>query len=208
MKKRLIFLLSIVFFLMTAVIIFAETPPHRDSTKVKDAFEPYTADDWVVSPDEEPAWSSDANNVLECDIKGVISCYDDNFLRVDILLVNGISYKWEVWYSVKFEYTDMNEYYTYYTDSKKLIYEKEKEGKIAETRLIESTNSQDTAGVTDSGDIKDSDVYFIIEKKDHISGEKGKRYYLTREFLSGYASKNNDLKTADSTIPVDVEFEY
>jgi len=181
---------------------------HRNATKVDDVFKPYTAD-WIVSPEEDPV-SKNTGDVAEADIKGVIACYDNDHLRVDILLNNSISFKWATFYAIKFEYDDINEYYTYYTDTQKLIYKQEKDNKIVKTKTYDmnTSGSKDTAGVSDSGDKKDADVFFIINKTDHIGGEKGKRYFLTSHFYSGYLTKKNDIYIADETQPTELEFEY
>ena len=65
----------------------------------------------------------------------------------------------------------MNEYYTYYVDSEELVYEKEKNGKITQRKTLTKKNSKDIAGVTDSNDLDNADVYFIINKKT-ISGAR------------------------------------
>jgi hypothetical protein len=208
MKKGLALLLILVCLLAVAGIVNASDTPRRNATQVDDVYEPYTADEWIVSPDEESSGDQDAENAIETDIKGVIACYDDDYLRVDILLNNSISFDWATFYAIKFEYDDMNEYYTYYTDTKKLVYEKEKGNKIVKTKTLVAADSDDTAGVSDSGEEKDDDVYFIINKKDHIGGEKGKRYFLTCYFYSGYLTSSDKIHIADKTIPVDLEFEY
>ena len=211
MKKILTLVLVLTCLLATSGMVLASSksdPPRRDATEVDDVFEPYTADDWIVSPDEESTGDEDVNNAEECDIRGVIACYDDDYIRVDILLENSITYDWAVWYAIKLEYEGMNEYYTYYTDTEKLVYEKEKGGKIVKTKTLAKADSNDVAGVSDSGDGENDDVYFIINKEDHIGGDEGKRYFLTCEFLSGYLSKTDKIVVADETIPVEMEFEF
>lgn len=184
-----------------------DTPPRRDATKVTDVFEPYTADEWIVSPDEEPAGDQEVDNAPECDIKGVIACYDKDYLRVDILLKNSITFKWDLCYRIKVEYDTLVEYFTYYTASKKFVYDKERDGKIVTTKTLTKDNSKDSAGVTNSGDGKNDDIYFIMNKNDHIGGKKGERYYLTTYFSACYIDKKGKLNVADETIPVKVEFE-
>ncbi|MEW6196842.1 MAG: hypothetical protein AB1521_16970 [Bacteroidota bacterium] len=208
MKKTLYLFLPLLLILVTAEICYPQNAARRMSTKVSDVFEPYTADDWIISPNEEPNGPDDEYDPEECDIYGVISCYDNNHLRVDILLTNNISFDWLTVYAIKLEYEGMNEYYTYHTDSKELIYEKEVDGKIVKTERISSENGKDVAGVSNSGEKDNADVYFIINKDKHIGGEKGKRYYLTCKFFSGYMSTDNELTIADETIPVELEFEF
>ncbi len=207
MKKWFFLLLILVLVSSTCFTINAADIPRRDATKVDDVTEPYEATEYIVSPKEEPDDDQTVSNAKECDIRAVIACYDDEYIRVDILLENRITYDWDIFYAVKFEYTGMNEYFTYFTDTKKLIYEREVDGELVKTQRLTEDNSYDTAGVT-SSDIKDSDVYFIINKKEHINGEKGKRYFLTCSFMSGFITDKGNLNIADKTIPVDLYFVF
>jgi hypothetical protein len=207
MKRNLTLLLVLICILATIRIAYAADIPRRNSTEVSDAFKSYTPDKWIISEDEESLGDQDAQNAVETDIDGVMSCYDDDYLRFDIILVNPISFKWATWYAVKLEYEGMNEYYKYYTDTNKLIYEKEQNGKIVKTETLSMADTKDFAGVTEDNDNND-DVYFVINKAKHIGGEKGKRYFLTCTFLSGYLTAKNDLHVSDDTMVVDVEFKY
>ena len=92
MKKGLALLLILVGLLAVAGIVNASDTPRRNATQVDDVYEPYTADEWIVSPDEESSGDQDAAEAIETDIKGVIACYDDDYLRVDILLNNSITF--------------------------------------------------------------------------------------------------------------------
>jgi hypothetical protein len=208
MKKFLAILLVLVCFTATVGTVFAKDPPRRNATEVDDVTKPYTSDEWIVSPDEESVGDETAPNAKETDIQSVIACYDEDYIRIDILLTNSISFDWKTLYAIKIEYDEMNEYYTYYTDSDKLVYEKEKGGKIVKTKTLVKGDSNDVAGVVSSGESENDDVYFIINKKDHIGGVKGKRYYLTCSFFAGYLTKSDKIEIADKTIPVDMEFEY
>jgi hypothetical protein len=208
MKKILAILLVLVCLIGTAGVVFAKDPPRRNATEVSDVSQPYTADEWIVSSDEESIGDQTAPNATETDIRGVIACYDEDYLRIDILLENSVTFDWKTLYAIKVEYDDMNEYYTYYTDSEKLVYEKEKGGKIVKTKTLVKGDSNDVAGVISSGEKDNDDVYFIINKKDHIGGEKGKRYYLTCSFFAGYLTKSDKIQISDKTIPVDMEFQY
>jgi hypothetical protein len=209
MKKQLSIFSFILVFMISSGMALASGAPRRDSTPVDNAFAAYTSNGWIVSPDEEPVGDSRVSGEPEYDITGVISCYDSDYVRVDILLNQEISFHSAAFYGIRLEYDDMNEYYTYETDTKKLIYRKEQNGKIVEAKdLTKEDAPLDTAGVTDSGDIKNGDVYFIINKKEHISGEKGKRYYLPCYFYSGYYNTKDEPQIADDTLDVDLEFEY
>lgn len=209
MKKFLAVLLVLVCLVAAFGTVFsAIESPRRNATQVSDVYEPYTADEWIISPDEESIGDETAPNAKETDIRAVIACYDDDYLRIDILLQNSVSFDWKTFYAIKVEYDDICEYYTYYTDSKKLVYEKEKENKIVKTKTLVKGDSNDTAGVISSGEKENDDIYFIINKRDHIGGQKGKRYYLTCSFFSGYLSKSDKLQISDKTIPVELEFEY
>jgi hypothetical protein len=203
LKKVLIF-----FMVLIALFVITNLAGASEATKVDDAYKPYTADQWIISPDEEPIDDQKVENAPECDIRGVASCYDDTYLRVDIFLKTGVSFKWDILYGICLEYEDMNEYYIYYTDSKKLIYQKEKNGKIVETRNLTEDGAGDTAGVTNSGDVENGDIYFIINKSDHIKGEKGKNYFIPSYFYSGYINEKGTTNIADQTIDKDLEFEY
>lgn len=206
--RKSIFVLMIALLLICVPVAFGESDrPYRNATAVNDVNEPYTADDWIISPDEEPAGDELVSNAPECDIKGVIACYDQDFLRLDILLNHSVTYDFVVWYAVEFEYEDMNEYYTYYPLSKTLIYEKEVDGKITETTELSKTKTDDWAGVTDSSDQKNDDIYIIISKESHMSGNKGKHYFLTTYVMAGYVDKKDKMKVADDTIKVDLDFE-
>ncbi|NLY74678.1 MAG: hypothetical protein GX075_05180 [Firmicutes bacterium] len=203
MRKLLVSILVFACLITAAKTACAADIPRRNATRVDDVFEPYIAMEWIVSPDEEPAKDHMVTNADECDIYGVISCYDRDYLRVDILLENEISFKWDIFYALKFEYTTMNEYYFFFVDSGKLVYEKERGGKVVETKTLTKKTSKDLAGISNSGELNNSDVYFIIDKKDHIQGETGKRYFLTSVFYSGYITEDNNLKVADDTIKVE-----
>jgi hypothetical protein len=201
-------LLTVVFFFAITDTSNAGGNPRRNATSVDDVSQPYTAGEWIVSPDEESIGDEDAGNAVECDIKAVIACYDYDYLRVDILLNNPISFEWKTLYAIKLEYDVMNEYYTYYTETKKLIYEKEVNGEITKTTVLSMDDSKDIAGVSSSGDAENSDVYFIINKAAHIGGEKGNRYFLTCKFFSGYLTTEDELHIADETKFIELEFEY
>lgn len=204
----LIMLVSICIFATSAGIIQAEDLPRPYATEVTDVFEPYTAEEWIVSPEDESTGDEKVDNAPECDISGVIACYDGDYLRFDILLNSGISYDWAVWYAVKLVYDDMTEYFTYFTDTEKLVYEKVVNGEIVKSKVLAKNDSDDFAGVVDSGDGQDDDVYFIINKAEHIGGEKGNLYFIPCSFLSGYVDADNKLHIADETMPVEMLFTY
>lgn len=198
-------ILALTLVLLIPVLGIAKKIPSRDADEVTNAFDPYTASDWVISPDDDLVSETKVGNAPECDINGVISCYDADSLRVDILLKNSISYDVKVWYAVKFEYSDMVEYYTYYPVSKDFIYEKEVDGEVVKTTSLKD-NEKDSCGVTSSGSKKDTDVYLIINKEKHIAGDVGKKYYLTTVFYSGYVDTKDKLKIADETMTVNLYF--
>lgn len=201
MKAKILLVVALV--LIVAVVWAA---PKRYALKVADVVEAYDPD-WIVSPYEEPKGDHSVSNAPECDIRGVIACYDSNQLRVDILLHNPVKRKVEVWYAVKFEYADnLNEYFTYYPGDNTFIYEKEKNGEIVSKKTLDVSNDSDFAGVTSSGGVNDTDIYIIIDKDEHIGGSRGKQYYLTTTFYSGYIDKKDTMQVADKTIPVDLYF--
>lgn len=208
MKKILTVLLVLVCLMATMGMVYAKDPPRRNATEVSDVSQPYTADEMIISSDEESIGDESAPNAKECDIREVIACYDADYIRIDILLTNSVTFDWKTLYVIKIEYDKTNEYYTYYTENEKLVYEKEENGKIVKTKTLVKGDSNDVAGVSNSGEGENDDIYFIINKEDHIGGEKGKRYYLTCSFFSGYLTKSNKIEIADKTIPVEMEFEY
>ncbi|MGE5558842.1 MAG: hypothetical protein ACM3WV_09555 [Bacillota bacterium] len=84
-------------FLILACLLAVHSPgfsageiPRRPADEVEDVYEPYTASEWIISPDEEDEGDQNVSNAPECDIRGVIACYDVNYLRVDILLHNSL----------------------------------------------------------------------------------------------------------------------
>ncbi len=207
MRKILVFSALIMMVALTN-ICFADSIPSRKATPVDDVFEPYTADNWIVSPDEEQEGDQISNEVLESDIRAAIACYDQDYLRVDILLYNSNSYQWDNFYAIEFEYDkNIYEYYTYYPDTNELVYTQEKNGQTIKRQLLDLNKSDDQAGVTSSGgEIKDDNIYFIINKNKHLTGEKGKTYYLTTKFIAGYVDVDKKLVIADETIDVNLHF--
>ncbi len=203
-SMRLILVVAAVLFFIPAFVM-PRGLPSKNADEVSDVNDPYTASDWVISPDDELATEVKVDNAPEVDIKGAISCFDKDYLRVDILLDNSITYDVKVWYAVKFEYSDMVEYYTYYPVSKDFIYEKEVNGEVTETVDL-TTNNEDFCGVTSSGKKADSDVYLIINKDKHIAGDVGNKYYLTTSFYSGYVDTKGKMKIADTTKKVNLYF--
>lgn len=208
LKKVLSLLIVLIPIFVIVNLAAASDIPHHAATQVDDVYKPYSVNEWIISPDEESTGDQTVDNAPECDILGVISCYDDQYLRFDIQLANGISNNWDLFYGICLQYENMNEYFIYYSDSKKLIYQKEKNGKVVETRNLTDDEAGDTAGVTDSSDLKNADVYFIINKSDHIGGEKSKRYFIPSYFYSGYINDQGDSHIADDTGDVELEFEY
>lgn len=196
MKKKLLFLLFIL------LLSFSLNSLDRYSVKVNDVFGTYESD-WIVSPNEEPKGDQKVSNALECDIQGAISCYDDEYFRVDILLNNAITYNFTIFYAIKFIYAgNMEEWYTYYPLSKDFIYEKIENGKITETTDLTGVSSGDSCGVTSEG----FDVYLIINKDKHFGGDKGKTYYLQTIFVSGFLDSKNKMHFADETIAIKLHY--
>lgn len=208
MKKFMTLFFFSLFLVINSGMIFLQDPPRRKSIEVDDVFQPYEPPTWIVSPDEEPEGDQDVLYADECDIYGIISCYDEDYLRVDILLNNSVTFNWKTIYGVVFEYTTTNEWYWFSTDNKNFVYAKEKNGILFDIKTLNEIGSEDVAGTTDSGDLENSDVYFIIKKSDHIGGVKGEFYYLTCTFFSGYLTKENSVHIGDETMSVKLEFKY
>ncbi len=209
-QKKKIGCIAFSLFISLALLSFAESTGQyrRQSTAVDDVFEPYTAGEWIISPDEEEIENPYTDGIGEYDIDGVISCHDEDYLRFDILLYDSISFAYASFYALKIDYGTLTEFFTYYTDSNQLVYEKQKNGAITERKSLTSSNSDDCAGIASSGTFPDDDVYFILRKEDHINGEKGKRYYITLTCYSGYIKDEKSLQITDDTNTVDVEFQF
>ena len=208
MKAKSAVLLFVVCIMTNYVLVLGGEPPRRNATKVKDADKPYSADIWLVSPDEEPIGDEEVSNAPECDIKGILGAYDDDLIRVDIILENPVSFDWLTVYAILIKYTNQSECYTYHTDTKELIYEKLVDGEVVETKTLnELPDTQDKAGVTSYDGQANRDIYFIISK-DHIAGKEGNRYFLTCSFFSGFLDDAGEINIADQTITVEMEFEY
>lgn len=208
MKARVF--LFILCFLLAASAAYTDKKyvkhPLRIADQVQDVTKPYQPSGWIISTVDESEGDQAVDNAPETDIRGVTACYDDAFIRVDMHLYNPIQYKLRLFYAVKIEYTDMAEYFTYYPDSKEFVYEKEEDGKITETEQLESNEEGDQAGVTSSGDDDDSLVFLIFNKKDHVEGEAGKKYFISTKYFAGYVDKDDKMHIADETVVVDLQF--
>lgn len=203
--RKLFFISLVVTLLMFPLIgMCGEELPRRQAVEVDDVFSPYMGE-WMVSSKEEQIGDQKVSNAPECDIKGIISCYDNEYFRVDILLNNPVSYQWEVWYGIVLEYTNVTEYYAYCPTSKQFMYTTEVDGVSSEKFDLEPSDKH-MAGVTKSSDADNSDIYFILNKAEHLVGEKGNRYYVTAYFFSGFIDEEGELQLADETIPIDLEF--
>ena len=202
-------LFALVLFLFCLQIpVFSQDIEDRDSTEVSDVTEAYTPDQWLVSEDEEEKGDQQVSNAPECDIRAVMGCYDNDRLRIDILLWNPVSFKWLTYFAIKLEYdAGVSEYYAYNTDTKKIRYIKYDNGEtVDDYYLDEDGEGLDMGFVTSSYGKKNCSVGIIIDKEKHIGGKKGKRYYLTCEFESGFIDKKGNLKVADSTRSVNMYF--
>jgi hypothetical protein len=209
MRKTAVFLIAALTLMSLAAALGAQTPPKKRATPLSDVFKVYEADEWIVSPDgEEELGDANDAGMGELDIYGLIACYDEDYLRVDILTDEGVDEYNETFFAIKLDYTVMAEYFTYFPSTKNLVYEKEKEGKIVERKTLDPESSGDLAGVTDSSDVGDADIYFIIDKARHIGGVKETTYYLTCTSFSGYVTEEDALYIADQTDPVDLQFVF
>lgn len=208
MRKSINAFFAFVILLSVSNIIHAQNVVHRTATYVYNTHDTYNPENWIISPTEESGDYYSQYGLEECEINSVTACYDNEYLRVDIVLNSDVTYKWKTLYAIQVEYSDMTEYYIYYTDDKQLIYVKEVDGRVVKTEDLTFENSKDIAGVTSWGERQHSDIYFIINKDLHIGGEEGKRYYLTCSFYSGYVDVDDKTTTADVTMPVEIEFEF
>ncbi len=210
MKKILVCLVLILGIAMASPCLAATmTFPRRDATKVDDVDKTYNPEGWIVSPNEEPVGDQTAHQLLESDIYGVVACYDQDYLRVDIQLKNPVSFEWDSFYTIEFKYDQSIVYFTYYPFTEELVYEQEKNGQIVKTETMDLLfdEPEDSAGVTSAGEVKDTDICFFIKKNKYFVGEKGKTYYLISSFSAGYVDDDHDkLVTTDQTITVLLHF--
>lgn len=205
MRKLFVISLVVTLLIFPLIGMCGEEYPRRQAVEVDDVFSPYEGE-WVVSPEEERVGDQKVSNAPECDIQGILSCYDDEYFRVDILLNNPVSYQWKVWYGIVLEYTDLTEYYAYCPTTKEFMYTTEANGVISKKVDLEPSDKH-TAGITNSSYDDDSDIYFILNKAKHLYGKKGNRYYVTAYFFSGFIDEKGKLQLADETIPINLEFE-
>ncbi len=192
-----VLVITVVLLLLSVFVVAAGELPHRFSTKVESVFESYIADEWIISPDEEPQ-DIEKQYDYGIDIKGVLSAYDEEYLRFDLLLYNPVVLYADPAYYLYFYYTD-NDYdsYIFSPMTEELVYKQVYNDQIMEKRVMDAVNSPDLAGVSDDG----LSVYFIINKAEHFGGKKGGLYYIT---IEAGASMGVNI---DFTPQVNVEYE-
>jgi hypothetical protein len=180
----------------------ARPPPLRSAAEVDDAFAPYTPQDWIVSPLEEPEGDAPAGTTPpECDIRGVLSCADASHLRVDIVLHREIAADRTAGFGVKLSYDEgVNEYFTYFTGLDRLYYVRETFGRIQKSHRLFGEGSSDNAGFAGKN------VYILIEKNAHMAGERGRPYRVRALFFSLTLDGDLTGHIEDCTIPVDLRY--
>lgn len=176
--------------------------PSRSAMAVEDAFAPYTPEEWIVSPLEEPEGDIPAGTTpSECDIRGVLSCFDAAHLRVDLLLHHDVSSDQTVGFGVKLAYDGgVNEYFTYYPGLNRLYYLRETLGRIQKSHRLGGGRSSDTAGFSGR------DVYLLIDKNSHMAGEKGLSYRVGAVFYSMTLDRKLSGHLEDLTVAVNLRY--
>jgi hypothetical protein len=176
--------------------------PSRNAMETRDAFAPYTPEEWIVSPLEEPEGDVPAGTTPpECDIRGVLSCFDAAHLRVDILLHHDVSSDRTVGFGVKLAYEGgVNEYFTYYPGLNRLYYLRETLGRIQKSHRLNGDESSDTAGFAGR------DVYLLVDKNSHMAGEKGQSYRVGAVFYSLTLDRRMYGRLEDSTPAVNLRY--
>jgi len=177
----------------------------RNSTSVKDVTQPYSPEEMIIAESEEQQNDQQVSNAPECDIRAIMSCYDKESLRFDIVLWNPIQYKFKTWFGIRIEYKDSAEYYIYFPATKQLEYLLEENDEITKDEILKQ-DDEDFAVVTSYNDVKGTSVAIVISKKKHIGGTVGKKYYITCDFESGFIDKEGKIQRADYTKTVDVYF--
>lgn len=176
--------------------------PSRSALEVPDAFAPYTAEEWIVSPLEEPEGDIPAGTTpSESDIRGVLACFDGTHLRVDILLHQEISSDGTAGFGVKLAYEGgVNEYLTYFPGLNRLYYVRETRGRIQKSHRLTGDSTSDSAGFSGRN------VYILIEKKAHMAGEKGRTYRVGAVFYSMTLDRTLSGHLEDLTIAVNLRY--
>lgn len=142
----------VIFFIIFSICFTAcnaeEEIPQRASTKVTNVFDTYTPKEWIVSAAEEEPGNSPEKAPPECDIKCIASAYDDNYLRIDILLYNPVPAKSLAMYTLSiqerngvaykdlFEYTPYSKSFRYGTPIRRLCYDKDSARLSGDNRVI------------------------------------------------------------------------
>ena len=202
MKMRIL----TVFVFCVFVTVFSVAQETRNAMKVDKVIEPYTPDEFSIYEDEEEQGDHLVSNAPECDIRSVMVCYDRERIRFDIILYSPITFNYKLWYGVVLEYkNNEKEYYAYFTDTKELHYIVEINDEIVKDTVLTSEDG-DFAAITSSYDVENTLVAIVINKDKHIAGVKGKKYYLTSYFVSGFVDENDNIQKADDTITVNINF--
>lgn len=198
-----VFIVGILILLLAGNVLAGSNYPNRYAKSVGDVSNPYVTDEWIIKPTEEE--QDEFIGPPECDIREVIAAYDQDSLRVDIILHNSIDFRNDSFYIMNFGYENMDEYYIYFPARHECIYGVKVKDKIVKTKLLDLKNSGDRMGVS-SANLKNNNVYFILNKYNHINGEKGKRVFVTASFLSGYVDQSGKMIFLDETMKVNMFF--
>lgn len=201
--------LGFLFLLAVPCFVIAQNIPKRYSMGVNDVSETYDPKEWIVSEKEEPKNDHELKKYPETDIKGVISCYDEEYLRIDILLHNPVTGKYPTVYGIKLEYSDnYSEIYLYFADTKEFYIYYFENGELTDSEcLSDKEDATDFVDLTSSSGKNNTDVIFIINKSVHLTNKKGSSVYLTLTAATSlYDEKNDKFIPSDDTHSVDLYF--
>ncbi|HOV15693.1 MAG TPA: hypothetical protein PK771_15500, partial [Spirochaetota bacterium] len=166
------FLVLFVVLLGIQFSVFAQDYPAKYAKKVADVYEGYAPDKstgWIVTDKEEKKGDHNVSNAPECDIRAIMSCYDDSKLRVDLVLWNPISYKWLTYFAINMQYAGgVEEFYYYDVDSKELRYRKTDNGSVVKDEVLTQDDGTDFAFITTYDGKADMIVGLIIDKDKHF----------------------------------------
>ena len=100
----------------------------------------------------------------------------------------------------------VEEYYYFDVNTKEMRYRKMDNGELIDEYVLTQDDGTDFSFVTTYGGESDMIVGLIIDKDKHFGGTKGKVYYLTCDFESGFTDKEGNLQVADTTPTVRLHY--
>ncbi len=178
--------------------------PYRISLKVADVNKTYQPTEYIIGLRDEPEGDIDKSAPPECDILDVISCHDSDYLRFDVFLAQPVSDKNSVTFGFSFEYSNKNkERFSFAPWTGGYFYCQEIDAAGTAGKRIVLEQPDYYAGLT----ADQKSIIFIVPKKKHFSGEKGKKYYIPVTFYSNFTTDLFTELKGDETITVNMEYE-